>query len=114
MAVALGGQLGTNDGATSPATGVGRRRPHSAAAACRNRDVAVGWTCPGHRAIALDPTHLAEAAAGYGVTGIDAGDEPSGGRTYGHEAIGARVRETAGFCCLRRLRNRTRPLGTRS
>ena len=88
MAVALGGQLGTNDGATSPATGVGRRRPHSAAAACRNRDVAVGWTCPGHRAIALDPAHLAEAAAGYGVTGIDAGNEPSGGRTYGHEAIG--------------------------
>ena len=43
----------------------------------------VGWTCRGHRAIALALAHLVEAAAGHGVTGIDAGDEPSGGRSYG-------------------------------
>ena len=43
----------------------------------------VGWTCRGHRAIVLAPSHLAEAAAGHGVTEINADDEPSGGRSYG-------------------------------
>ena len=67
----------------SPATGVKLRRPHSAAVAHRNRAVGVGWTCRGHRPIALAPAYLAEAAADHEVTGIDAGNEPSGGRSYG-------------------------------